>query len=157
MAALTLIRRLRRVCADSRGTELVEFALVLPIILVVFAAVVDFGLLFNNYETVTNAAREGARLATLPGWTDDDVTDRVNAYLTAGGLSADAVTTTVDRSVLIDVGGADVNGVKVVVSYPYSYLILGPLIQFVGGEGGSYSQQTLRASATMRTEVAAGL
>ncbi len=52
----------------ERGAALVEFALALPLLLVVLAGIVDFGFVFQRYEVITNAAREGARLATLPGY-----------------------------------------------------------------------------------------
>ena len=45
-----------------------EFALTLPLLLVVIAGIVDFGFVFQRYEVITNAAREGARLASLPGY-----------------------------------------------------------------------------------------
>ncbi len=53
---------------DERGAALVEFALALPLLLVVIAGIVDFGFVFQRYEVVTNAAREGARLA-VAAWT----------------------------------------------------------------------------------------
>jgi Flp pilus assembly protein TadG len=62
MAAL--MRRWR----SERGAELVEFALVTPLMLVLIGGIVDFARLFQSYEVVTNAAREGARLAALPGY-----------------------------------------------------------------------------------------
>ena len=55
------------------GNALVEFALVLPLLMLVFAGIVDFGFLFQRYEVITNAAREGARLAVLPGYGTTDV------------------------------------------------------------------------------------
>ena len=70
----------------ERGAELVEFALVFPMLLLVMLGIMDFGFLFQRYEVLTAAAREGARVAILPGYSDADVTTRVNAYLTAGGL-----------------------------------------------------------------------
>jgi Flp pilus assembly protein TadG len=153
MAPLS-VARLRRAIRDARGAELVEFALVLPILLFVLAGILDMGFLFNNYEVVTNAAREGARLAAIPGWTDAAVKARVNTYITDAGLQVAGVTTTV-VPVAIDVSGRSVNGVKVAVSYPYTYLILGPISKLIAG--GSIDNITLKAAATMRTEVAAGL
>ena len=44
----------------ERGAALVEFALALPMLLVVLAGIVDFGFVFQRYEVITNAAREGA-------------------------------------------------------------------------------------------------
>jgi Flp pilus assembly protein TadG len=49
----------------SRGQSLVEFALVLPIFLLLFFAVVDLGSAVFTFNSLTNAAREGVRLAIV--------------------------------------------------------------------------------------------
>ena len=55
-----------RIRRDSSGAELVEAALTFPLLLLVVLGILDFGLLFQQYEVITNAAREGARVAVLP-------------------------------------------------------------------------------------------
>ena len=94
MAAMNTVsagRRGRRgLLTSERGAELVEFALVFPMLLLVMLGIMDFGFLFQRYEVLTAAAREGARIAILPGYTDADVQARVTAYLTAGGLTQPA-------------------------------------------------------------------
>ena len=145
--------RFRRPLGSDRGAELIEFALVLPVLLLLLAGILDMGFLFKDWEVVTNAAREGARVAALPGWVLVDVQSRVNTYLSDGGLQGTA-TTTVDATT-ITVGARTINCIKVTVSYPHTYLILGPVAQMI--QGGSVSNITLKAASTMRTEVAAGL
>jgi Flp pilus assembly protein TadG len=49
----------------ERGQSLVETAIVVPILLLLVAAVVDFGRIFDAYIVLTNAVREGARYGTL--------------------------------------------------------------------------------------------
>ncbi len=49
----------------SRGQSLVEFALVLGPLLLIFLAIVQFGFIFNAYVTMTNATREGARTGSI--------------------------------------------------------------------------------------------
>ena len=71
---------------EERGSELIEFALVCPLLLMVVLAIVDFGFMFQRYEVVTNAAREGARVAVLPGYSNADVQTRVETYATNSGL-----------------------------------------------------------------------
>lgn len=139
---------------SARGAELVEFALVMPLLLLMVAGLIDVGFMFSQYTVVTNAAREGARVAAVPGWVEDDVTARVNEYVAAAGLPADAVVTQV-TPVAVTAGTRTVNAVRVAVSYPYNFLILGPLVEALGQT--PVSALTLRAAATMRTEVAAGL
>ena len=150
MASLSL----RRFVRGERGAELLEFALVLPLLLLVLAGILDMGLLFKDYQVVTNAAREGARMASLPGWTETDVKARVDAYLAAGGFQG-AATTTVSDVIIADANGRTINGVKVLVAAPHNYMILGPIAQLV--QSAALGGTTLRAAATMRSEVAAGL
>ena len=89
MAAIALRRFLR----GDRAAELLEFALALPILLLVLGGILDMGFLFKDYEVITNAAREGARMAALPGWDETDVRARIAAYLAAGGFQGTATTT----------------------------------------------------------------
>ena len=46
---------------NDRGQTMVEFALVVPILLMVVFAIIQFGMLYNNYITLTDATRVGAR------------------------------------------------------------------------------------------------
>ena len=57
MARIGLRRRLR----GESGAELIETALTLPLLLLVVVGIIEFGFVFQKYEVITNAAREGAR------------------------------------------------------------------------------------------------
>jgi Flp pilus assembly protein TadG len=61
---------------QDRGAAAVEFALVLPLLLLVICGIVDFGRAYNAQVTLTQAAREGARLAALG---QPDVVSRTQA------------------------------------------------------------------------------
>lgn len=50
---------------NEKGQSLVEFALVVPLVLMILMAIIEFGFMFNAYITISNASREGARLGTL--------------------------------------------------------------------------------------------
>jgi Flp pilus assembly protein TadG len=54
------------VLRGEAGTELLEFALVLPLLLMLLLGVVWLGRAYNVYQSMTRAAREGARYAVLP-------------------------------------------------------------------------------------------
>jgi len=148
MAAMSLYRRL----ACEKGAELIEFALVLPLLLLVMFGIMDFGLLFQRYETVTNAAREGARIAVLPGYGQADVQARVSQYLAASGLTATPSIAYVGPQAL-NVGGACVTLTGVTVGYPHQYLFIGKIVGLFGGAG--FTTKTLTATAKMRFEGAA--
>jgi Flp pilus assembly protein TadG len=142
-----------RRAGDQRGAQLVEFALVFPIVLLVTAGIIDVGLLLKDYQVVTNAAREGARLAAVQGGAPAAITARVNAYLAAGGLQGSATTDV--REVLVpNPSGAALPAVRVVVAYPYEYIVLAPIATLIAADTIP-SSVTLRAGATMRQEAVA--
>jgi hypothetical protein len=136
----------------EEGAELIEFALVLPVMLLVLMGIIDFGLLFQRYQVITNAAREGARVALLPGYTDDDVQTRVTQFLTAAGLG-DPPSVNVGPATELDVGGQCIVVRPVTVEYPFSYSAVGTVASYFGGSG--FSRSGLQATAVMRNELAA--
>jgi Flp pilus assembly protein TadG len=144
-------RLIRRLCGEE-AAQLVEFALVLPMLLLVVLGIAEFGAIFQRYEVVTNAAREGARMAVLPGYTDADVTARVRTYVTQG-----RVPTTVSNPniaityVTIPVGAGlpAINAKRVVVTYTHTYTFLPNIGAWFGA---TYSTVPLQAVAEMRKE-----
>ena len=50
---------------SERGQSLTEFALALPILALLLFAVIQFGIVFNNFVTLTDATRAGARKAAV--------------------------------------------------------------------------------------------
>jgi hypothetical protein len=148
MAAVTLYRRLR--C--DKGAELIEFALVLPLLLLVLFGILDFGIMFQRFETVTNAAREGARIAVLPGYAQADVEARVTQYLTAAGLTA-TPTFAYTAPQAVNVGGACVTLTGITIGYPHQFIVVGRIVTLFGG--AQFTSRTLTATARMRFEGAA--
>jgi Flp pilus assembly protein TadG len=143
-------RRRRGLWVCERGAELVEFALVFPTLLLVLGGMMDLGFLFQRYEVVTNAAREGARVAALPKYQDSDVTARVSAYMTAAGLTCSGcVTVGAVQNVVVGAQCARVR--PVTVQYDAQLMILGPVFSLMGGG----STKTLHATSAMRMEMAA--
>jgi Flp pilus assembly protein TadG len=147
-----LKRGFRRWRADD-GAQLVEFALVLPLLLFVMLGIAEFGFMFQRYEVVTNAAREGARLAVLPGYGTTDVEARVATFITSGRVpttTSPANPVVLVESVSIPVPGkAAISGRRVTVTYTYSIQFVNALTAFFGSQGPTIP---LRAVAEMRTE-----
>jgi Flp pilus assembly protein TadG len=150
MAGMKLRRRLR----SESGAELIETALTLPMILLVVIGIIEFGFVFQKYEVITNAAREGARLAVLPAYSAADAQERVRQYLDAAGLNRAVATVPLPGAPTSQSlgGGKCVWTVTVSVSYPHSAPFLAGIGNYFGKSFGTY---TLNASSTMRTEVAA--
>ena len=149
MAAL--IRRLRGKCT---GQAIVEFAMVMPLFLLIFAGISDFALLFRSYQTSLNAAREGARLAVLPGYDKGSYAapkQRASDYMTVAGLVCSSCVF-VDAPVSISLGsGATADGVRVRVQYTYNFLFIGRVVGLVSGT--FRSNLPFEVSAVMRTEI----
>jgi Flp pilus assembly protein TadG len=84
-----IARRDRR---RRRGQSLVEFAVVLPVFLLILAGVLDFGLGLYSQMTIINAAREGARLGVVEPGNVSAIHDRVLGM--SAGLDASSLTIT---------------------------------------------------------------
>lgn len=153
MAAVTVTRAAARWSGET-GAELIEFALVLPLLLLVILGIIDFGFLFQRYEVITNAAREGARVAVLPGYEDADVVARVDQYLTAGGLTGVHDPPVIGHPPPVAVGSYCAAVTSVTVTYPHTYSFVGGIASYFGG-GALAARNSLRATAEMRNEVPA--
>ena len=139
---------------DERGTALIETALTFPLVLLLSVSVFEFGRAFQHWQILTNAAREGARIAVLPGISDEDVSARVQSYLEAGRLAAaDEATVAIARNDEISIGGDDTASASTVsISYPFEFIVLQPLMPLVVSNSTVGEAITMTASATMRNE-----
>jgi len=135
------MKRRRRAASDSRdrGSVAVEFALLLPVLLLLIFGIIDFGRAINAQITLTQAAREGARLASL-GYSTSAVTTRAQSAAT--GLSP--VTVTVTSSCP---AGAGV-GVDAVVTTSYTFSFVTPVGAFAAMFGTASFGSTLALTAT---------
>ena len=70
---------------QERGQSVAEFALVLPLLMLVLLGIVQFGMVFKQYITLTDAVREGARKAAVARHRSDRVSHVQSAVVTAGG------------------------------------------------------------------------
>jgi len=150
------LRSRLRGCGSERGAELIEFALVFPLLLLVAMGIIDWGLVFTRYEVLFNAAREGARVSVLPGYAAADVTTRVNQYVQGIGLNAGNVTTVVGAPTIISLGAGCISVRSVTVSYIHTFMFLGgPNGGIMSYFGSTLGTKTLSATASMRDETAA--
>ena len=154
----------RRRWNGEQGAEIIKFAVVFPLLMMVILGCVDFAWVFQRHEVVTNAAREGARVATLPGYGVMDVENRVTEYLQAGGLP-----TSPGNPVIVVDQGANVDpcvlpprstcgtfapsawpATMVTVTYDHDYMFIGAISTWFGG---SLTDVDLRTQALMRHEL----
>jgi len=99
----------RLLLTGSQGSQLFEFALILPLLLVIVVGIADFGGAFNLKQKLNNAAREGARFGAsestldLTGSTQPPpsivaIHDVIQNYLTGANLTQCAIGTTPTKS-----------------------------------------------------------
>lgn len=115
----------------ERGQAMVEFALVLPVLVLFLCGIIDFGWIFYNQIAINNGCREGARYAVIHYYQEDWATlqSKTDTYvnqsivgvtpdsigLALGGAGSDSLTVTVDKDVTVLTGvtslliGNDVN------------------------------------------------
>jgi len=142
---LGILKRItRRRGRGEGGQSLVEFALVLPIFFLVLFAIIDFGMAFHAWITVTNSAREGARLGAVRA-PATDIEQRVRD--TADSLDQE------DLTVIVTNAEGD-PGESVVVDVSYEYTMITPMADILGMiSGGTIGDElTLGSKADMRLE-----
>jgi Flp pilus assembly protein TadG len=142
--------RLRR---DQRGAALLEMAFTLPLLLLISVSIFEFGRAFEVWQVLTNAAREGARVAVLPGISDAMVTARVRQYADVGMLDPGVTpTVTIQRNSTISYGSGTASGSKVTVAYPFRFIVLQNVARLIVNGSTVGAPFTMAASATMRNE-----
>lgn len=136
---------------SERGAALVEAAMIMPMILLISVGIFEFGRAYQTSQVLTNAAREGARLAILSGPTDGDVRARVNKYLTDGGL-----TSLLEANIQVDRNAAltgSTTASSVTIKYPFEFMMLNPIVRLVvPTDTETGAPITLTASTLMRNE-----
>lgn len=134
---------------NQRGAALIETAITLPLVLLVSVAIFEFGRAYQTWQVLTNAAREGARIAVLPDYTDNQVTTTVQNYMTSGRLpNAGTATVSVVRNVPFGATTAS----RVTVNYPFQFMVLSPVARLVQSTSTAGAPLTMQSSALMRNE-----
>ena len=138
---------------NQRGAALVESAMVIPILLLISAGIFEFGRAYQTWQVLTNAAREGARVAVLPSGAPGTAAARVRQYMQDGQLPKFATAAvSVNRAIAITVNGAPQTASQVVIYYPFDFIVLQPVARLVAPSTATGSSVTMRASALMRNE-----
>lgn len=149
-----LLPRLKPATSE-RGQALIEFALVLPIILVFLLTLVDFGIALDQREVIQHAAREGARKGAV-GWSVTDIEDEVvnqsQGILTEDNITVCYVDVDGDGSAF-DAG----DNARVMIEYDYEFSIgAGELLTVFGAPVPSI-EMTPEAEARLESSVSGGV
>jgi Flp pilus assembly protein TadG len=144
--------------SSERGAAMVEAALTMLTLLIILFAIFEAGRMLNIQQTLTNAAREGARLSVLPEWggtstlpSTTQVEARVQTFLNASGLNGATATVTVEQccdpspgtctAPPCAVGSTQYSRVRITVPYKVISISMFSLLEV-----------TLRGEAIMRNE-----
>lgn len=90
----------------QKAQAIVEFAFVLPVLLLMLMGIIEFGRIFMAQQTITNAAREGARIGILPSSTLADVEGTVSTYMNISGLEGPSTITVANVGPTVQPGAA---------------------------------------------------
>lgn len=139
----------KMIIKDQYGGAAVEFALILPLLIVLLFGIIEFGLITYNKQIITNASREGARAGVVirnPRLTDAQIQAVANQYaqkhlVTFGSGTINfnpAISPAEPRSGTLL--GTDLT---FTVEYPYDFLVLSAF---------GFGQVTLQAQTIMKME-----
>ncbi len=142
----------------ERGTQLIELALVLPMLLMLAVLVSEGASVLHAHIVLNNAAREGAHLASLPendcttapsyGTCISNIQNAVVAYAAANNITITTANVTVNESMVIPNNPVNMAGSQVTVSYAYPLTFVPAIINaWFGGVG---STVTLTGQAEFR-------
>ncbi len=113
------------------GTSVVEMALVLPLLLLLVFGIGDFGIAYTQWNSLTNAVREGARMGVVfqtpcnPAAVTANIQNTVSTYAASSGLNGPSIVTSVTNS-------CAGTGTQLTVSatVPYNYIAIAALACF---------------------------
>ena len=146
-APFTLFRRfklekVRGFCRKSRrGAAAVEFAVVAPIFFLLVFGMIEYGRMVMVQQIITNASREGARVAILDGMTTADVETKVGDYLIDNGITGANVGVATNAAVAPDYA----ESMTIAVDIPFGQVSWLPTPIYLSG-------RLLTATTTMRRE-----
>lgn len=135
--------RVQKNIRSESGASAVEFALLLPVLMIILFGVIEFGIALYRQSVLTNASREGARLGivqSVPAITSGAINTAITNYLTPAGINPADVT----RNIVA--GGATGTPVIVTLTLPYTFVTLPGFIPSIA------STITLTARTEMRHE-----
>ena len=140
----------RRAWVREEGQGLVEFAIILPMLLLLLLGMIEFGLILYNQHVITNASREGARYGIVvhnPRRTPEEIEIVVDEYLANNLVTFGSITEPTTIIDPVETSGALFGeDLSVDVSFHYDFLV------FPNFLGDLFGGLDLRAHTTMKYE-----
>lgn len=129
---------MKSILKNEKGQNLVEFALVVPMLLLLVFGIAEFGRAWMTRNILTGAAREAVRVAVVPSGSIGEATTRANQILSSAGITTAAVN--------VNDSGTSFGTVTATVTYNFPVLVVG----FIPGLNGATIPLT--STTTMRRE-----
>ena len=129
---------MKPILKNEKGQNLVEFALVVPMLLLLVFGIAEFGRAWMTRNILTGAAREAVRIAVVPSGSIGEATTRANQILSSAGITTAAVN--------VNDNGTSFGTVTATVTYNFPVLVVG----FIPGLNGATIPLT--STTTMRRE-----
>jgi hypothetical protein len=126
-----------------------------PVLVLLIFGIIEMGAAWRTFQVVTNSAREGARLAVLPSSNDADVYTAIGNRLTQGGLDPSTATSEIrdasgTAATKSDFSTGDSLEVRIV--YPFDFVFLGPIVNYISGNGSAWGTVNMETGFVMRIE-----
>ena len=122
---------MKLILKNQKGASAVEFALILPLLILVIFGIIEFGLLLYNQQVITNASREGARAGIVVGLDRSGNEHETISQNTATNYCSNHLVTFSDDSSPLSIstsgGASSGDDLTVTVSYLYDFLMLSNL------------------------------
>jgi Flp pilus assembly protein TadG len=119
---------------SQNGSNIIEFALILPLLLILVFGIIDFSIALYDKAVITNAAREGARAGIVWGPTRAtiaDITAVVDRYCANHLITFDP-TRPPPRTFVDGAGDPSGSELTVRVEYDYTFAVIGRLVPPLG-------------------------
>ena len=129
----------KKILSGEKGTSAVEFAIILPILVMLVFGIFEFGLAFNNYIALTHAAREGARLAAV-------ALHEENHSLFEQKVRDSAPTVQIVDPIIVE------NPEGIIIGKPVVVTVTGEIFSIEIPMAGQWGPIQLTSTATMRRE-----
>lgn len=138
---------------SRRGQAIVELLIALPVLALLLFGILEMGSAWRTSHVLTQAAREGSRLAALPTSTEDQVRAAIDDRLASGGLAPGSASVSFTcTSGCFDASRPAGTRIETRISYPVSFVVLAPIANYVSGTGADYQPRALQSVFVMRSE-----
>ena len=143
----------------QKGVSAIEFAILLPLLVVILFGIIEFSILFYDKAVITNASREGAREGIVRRNPELDATQIRNEVITVVNnycgsrlitFGASTTVTVIDPDGTTTYSSGDILDVK--IQYQFNFLVLNNVIKLVAPGSSFASGITLEAVTQMRME-----